>query len=101
MRSSPSVDRITRDGLSQMFQMDSNLVCATRARTAFHKGLAFVRGKDAVVGERLATTFIDGHFLAVDLVTTDGGFDLVAFVEFHPQVLSRLFLLPLTRIRPL
>jgi hypothetical protein len=79
MGSATSIDRISGDGLAQMFQMDSDLVGASCARTAFDKGLAFFRGEDAVVCERIATPFIDGHFLAVGLVSTDSCIDLAVW----------------------
>ena len=79
MSPATSIDRISGDGLAEMFQMDSDLVGASCARTAFDKGLAFFRGEDAVVCERIATTFIDGHFLAVSLVSSDGGIDLAVW----------------------
>lgn len=75
MRSAATIDGIARHGLTKVFQMNSDLVGASRAGTAFDEGLALIRSEHTVVGECLTATLIDGHFLAMDLVATDRDID--------------------------
>jgi len=68
-----AVEGIPDHRVAQVFEMHADLMGSSRVRMAFDEGLPFRRGENPVLGEGLAATFIDGHFLAVNRMAADRG----------------------------
>ena len=71
----PAISRVARYGMSEVFQVNTDLVRASGFGLALHEGFSLTGIQDSVMGESLAAPIDDGHFLAVDGVSTDGGID--------------------------
>jgi hypothetical protein len=73
--SSPSISGIARHGMPEVLQVNANLVRASGLGMALHESFSLAGIQHAIVGESLAAPINDGHFLAVDGVSADGGID--------------------------
>jgi hypothetical protein len=73
--SAPAIGRVSRHGMPEVFQVNANLVRAAGLGMALHESFSLAGIQHAIVGESLAAAIDDGHFLAVDGVSADGGID--------------------------
>ena len=71
----PTINRIADHSMAEVFQVDADLVRPASFRLALHEGFAVAGFQHAIVRERLASPLHNRHFLPVDGMATDGGFD--------------------------
>jgi hypothetical protein len=72
-----SVKRIAGNRMTEMLEVDANLVGATGARHAGDERPTVARGKEFIVGDGIASGRWSAgrHFLALDRVAADGQID--------------------------
>ena len=73
--SAPAIGRVSRHGMPEVFQVNADLVRATSLGMALDESFSLAGIQHSVVSQSLAAPIDDGHFLAVDGVSADGGID--------------------------
>ncbi len=101
MLTSAAVERIAHDGVPEVFEVNPDLVGSPGAGLTFQECFSLGGCQNAVLGERIAPAFVDRHFLAVNRVAADRGFDFSvrhagnsldkSQVGFFDQAVGKLF----------